>query len=88
MTSAPASGLAERNQRHDLDGFNVGLNLSYRDSAMATRIWLDQLHKLVDRGGRERRGTTHTGARREGRRSAGRGRLAGGRESGCRVRPW
>ena len=32
------------------DGFNVGLNLSYRASTMATRIWLEQLQELIDRG--------------------------------------
>jgi hypothetical protein len=50
ITSSPAPSLAERNQRHDPDGFNVGLNLSYRDSTMATRIWLEELQELVDRG--------------------------------------
>ena len=43
-------GLSERNERHDPDGFSVALSLRYRESIVATRIWLEQLHELVDRG--------------------------------------
>ena len=43
-------GLAERNQGHDRRTDHVGLNLSYCDCTMATRIWLEQLQELVDRG--------------------------------------
>ena len=42
--------MAERKRRHDPDGFNVGLNLSYGDSTMATRIWLEQVQELVHCG--------------------------------------
>jgi hypothetical protein len=72
MTSAPASGLAERNQRHDLDGFNVGLNLSYVTPPWPRGSGWNNCTSSSTRGGGEREeGTTHTGARREGRRSAG-----------------
>ena len=40
----------EQNQRHVPRRIHVGLNLSYRDSTMATRIWLEHLQELVDRG--------------------------------------